>query len=127
MKKISLVLFAAALMVSFAACDNAKKTSEGTTDPASVVETAAPQQEEAATPVPTKTPEEVLKDFEAYVKEYAEAYNNKTKDIQKYQKLAMRSQQEVADLERIKIDFNAKQLKRYEKAKENIVKINSGK
>ena len=126
MKKISLILFTVALMVSFAACSDAKKSSETPAPVAPAVEEAAQQQEEVVAP-PTKTPEESLKDFEAYVKEYAEAYNNKTKDIQKYQKLAMRSQQEVADLERIKIDFNAKQLKRYEKAKENIVKINSGK
>ena len=127
MKKISLILFTAALMVSFAACSDAKKSSETPAPVAPAVEEAAPQQEEVVAPPPTKTPEEALKDFEAYVKEYAEAYNNKTKNIQKYQKLAMRSQQEVADLERIKINFNAKQLKRYEKAKANIVKINSGK
>ena len=125
MKQISLILFTAALMVSFAACNDAKSTSGSATETVPTEE-AAPQEEVVAPPA-TKTPEESLKDFEAYVKEYAEAYNNKTKDIKKYQTLAMRSQQEVADLERIKIDFNAKQLKRYEKAKENIVKINSGK
>ena len=126
MKQISLILFAAVLMVSFAACNDAKKANETPTESAPVVEDVVAPQEEVTPPV-TKTPEESLKDFEAYVKEYAEAYNNKTKDIKKYQTLAMRSQQEVADLERIKIDFNAKQLKRYEKAKESIVKINSGK
>jgi hypothetical protein len=107
-------------MFSFTACNNAKKTEESTSE----VETAeiAPQ-EEVAPPV-VKTPEEALKDFEAYVKEYAEANNNKLKDIQKYQTLAMRSQQEVADMERLKIDFNKKQLTRYEKAKKLIEEIN---
>jgi hypothetical protein len=126
MKKTLLFLFTAALMISFAACSNAKKTDESAPATTEKTEEVATPQEEVAPPV-VKTPEESLKDFEAYVKEYAEAFNNKLKDIKKYQSLAMRSQQEVADMERVKIDFSASQLKRYEKAKKLIEKINTGK
>ena len=125
MKQIFLILFTVVLMVSFAACSDTKKPT-GQAEPTPVVESEEAPQEEVAAPV-TKKPEEMLKDFEAYVKEYAEAYNNKTKDIRKYQTLASRSQQEVANLESIKTEFSAQQLKRYEKAKENVIKINSGK
>jgi ABC-type glycerol-3-phosphate transport system substrate-binding protein len=124
MRKTCLILFASALMFSFTACNNAKKTEESAPAAETTVTTeTTPPQEEVAPPV-VKTPEEALKDFEAYVKEYAEANNNKLKDIQKYQTLAMRSQQEVADMERLKIDFNKKQLARYEKAKKLIEEIN---
>jgi hypothetical protein len=126
MKKTLLFLFVAALTISFAACNGAKKTDETPVKQDIVEEVTTPPQEEVAPPS-VKTPEEALKDFEAYVKEYAEAYNNKLKDIKKYQTLAIRSQQEVADMERVKIDFNAKQLKRYEIAKKNVEKINTGK
>jgi hypothetical protein len=121
MRKTCLILFASALIVSFTACNNVKKTEESA--PVAPETTETVPQEEVAPPV-VKTPEEALKDFEAYVKEYAEANNNKLKDIQKYQTLAMRSQQEVADMERLKIDFNKKQLARYEKAKKLIEEIN---
>jgi hypothetical protein len=121
MRKIYLILFASAFMFSFTACNNTKKTEESAPSVTETTETTP--REEVAPPV-VKTPEEALKDFEAYVKEYAEANNNKLKDIQKYQSLAMRSQQEVADMERLKIDFNKKQLARYEKAKKLIEEIN---
>jgi hypothetical protein len=125
MKKISLILFATAMMVSFAACNGAKKTEEAASVEPVVTEEVVV--EEPVVPPVVKTPEEALKDFEAYAKEYAEANNNKVKDIKKYQTLGMRSQQEVADMERIKIDFNAKQLKRYEAAKKIIIQVNTGK
>jgi type IV secretory pathway VirB10-like protein len=125
MKKISLILFAVALMVSFVACNGAKKAEDKTSVEETTIEEVTPP-EEVAPPV-VKTPEEALKGFEAYVKEYVNANNNKMKDIKKFQTLAMRSPQEVADMERIKIDFDAKQLKRYEKSKDIIIQINSGK
>ncbi|MDR2086901.1 MAG: hypothetical protein LBP72_06965 [Dysgonamonadaceae bacterium] len=100
-----------------------KKADESAPAVTETTETA-PKEEETVAPPVVKTPEEALKDFEAYVKEYAEANNNKLKDIQKYQSLAIRSQQEVADMERLKIDFNKKQLARYEKAKKLIEEIN---
>jgi uncharacterized lipoprotein YehR (DUF1307 family) len=120
MRKTCLILFASALVFSFTACNNVKKVEENV----SVTETTEVAPQEEVAPPAAKTPEEALKDFEAYVKEYAEANNNKLKDIQKYQTLAMRSQQEVADMERLKIDFNKKQLTRYEKAKKLIEEIN---
>ncbi|MDR0507776.1 MAG: hypothetical protein LBH32_13315 [Dysgonamonadaceae bacterium] len=126
MKKTLFYLLTAALIVSFAACNGSKKTDEkAVTEELKVEEVATPQ--EVVAPPASKTPEESLKEFEAYVKEYAEAYNNKVKDIRKYQTLAMRSQQAVADMERIKIDFDAKQKKRYEKARKTVEQINTGK
>jgi DNA helicase IV len=126
MRRTLLFLFTVALTVSFVACNGAKKTEENAPAAETAVEEVATPQEEVALPA-VKTPEQALKDFEAYVKEYADAYNNKLSDIRKYQSLAMRSQQEVADMERFKTDFNARQLKRYEIARKNIEKINTGK
>ena len=124
MKKTSMILFAAALFISFAACSGGSKKSDGTVE--EVVETivdeiAAPQEDYV---VPT--PAEALKAFSDYAKEYAESFNNITKDPAKFQKLASQMQQKVADMERLKIDFNAKQLKEYEKAMELVTKVNSG-
>jgi hypothetical protein len=127
MKKIFLILFTGALTASLVACSGAKKTEESVApETTEITQEAETKQEEEVAPA-TKTPEESLKEFEAYVKEYAEAYNNKLKDVQKWQSLAMRSQQEVADMERLKIDFDKNQLKRYEKAKKIVEQINSGK
>ncbi|MDL2257132.1 hypothetical protein LJC06_02870 [Bacteroidales bacterium OttesenSCG-928-I14] len=125
MRKISLVLFAVVMMVSFAACGGDKKKVEAPVD-APTVEAPAPEVNEADVPV-QMTPEEALKGFEEYVKEYAEANNNKTKNIKKYQDLAKKSQEWEADMKRYLIDFDAKQTKRYEKALETLININTPK
>jgi hypothetical protein len=124
MKKISIFLFTAVLMISFAACNGAKKTDA----PAEVIESAPVEEVKApeATPVVELTPAEALKAFQDFAKEYAEANNNISKDPQKFMKLAGQAQQKVADIERLKIDFNAKQLKEYQKAIEIITKVNQG-
>lgn len=120
-----MILFAAVLMISFAACGGNKKADQ----PAEVVEvevieeTVVPQ--EQATYV-EPTPAEALKAFQAFAKEYAEAFNNIAKDPKKFSELANQMQQKVADMERIKVDLNDKQLKEYTKAMELISKVNTG-
>lgn len=123
MKRNVLFLFATALFVSFAACSGGSKKTEQQEKAVEAVETVT------ETPEPTyvaPTPEEALKAFEAYAKEYAEAFNNMLKDPQKFQKLAGQSQEKVADMERLKIDFTPAQLKKYEAARDIVNKINSG-
>jgi hypothetical protein len=125
MRKIAMTLFAAVLMVSFAACDGAKKTD----DTAQAVETEVVEEQapapEAVVPV-EPTPAEALKAFQNFAKEYGEAFNNMTKDPQKYMKLAGQMQQQVADMERIKVDLSPKQVKDYEKALKIIKDVSSG-
>jgi hypothetical protein len=124
MKKISMILLAVALPLFFAACKADKKAEEAAQAPAAeVVET--PPAEEAA-PVVEPTPAEALKAFQAYAREYGEAFNNLTKDPQKFQKMAGELQQRVADMERVKIDLTSAQLKNYEKALKIITDVNSG-
>jgi hypothetical protein len=122
MQKISISLFIAVLMISFAACSGAKKAEE----PAEVIEKEVVEEFKApeTPPVVELTPAEALKQFQDYAKEYAEAYNNVAKNPQKYQKLASQMQQKVADIERLKVDFNKKQLQEYQKAVELITKVN---
>jgi hypothetical protein len=125
MKRISLFIFAAALMISFVACSGSKKEEKATEVIESPAEVKAP---EVVTP-PTKdpTPEEAIKAFQAFAKEYVDAFNNITKDPQKFTKLGSQTQEKVADMERLKINFNAKQLKEYEKAKDLIFQVNTPK
>lgn len=154
MKKIILFLFAATLFVSFSACSGGSKNAEQTketaeavaadaaetvegvasevaetvegvaSEVAETVEGVASEVAEAATAEPTA--DEVLKAFEAYSKEYVEAFNNMLKDPKKFQKLASQSQEKVADMERLKINFNEKQLKQYEQLRDMINKVNVG-
>ena len=120
MKKISMILFAAVLFVSFAACSGGSKKE------APVEEKKEEVQAPAQAPKTEVTPEQAVKAFTEYAKEYAEAYNNIAKEPAKFQKLASQMQQKVADMERLKVDFTAKQLKTYEKALELITEVNSG-
>jgi hypothetical protein len=123
MKKISMILFAAVLMVSFAACNGAKKT-----DPAEPVETEfVTEVSTPEMPVPVElTPAEALKAFQEFAKEYGEAFNNITKDPGKYMALAGQVQEKVADTERLRADFTPAQVKDYEKALKIITDVNSG-
>jgi hypothetical protein len=122
MKQISMILFAAFLMVAFAACKKAQTTEATTETPA--VEAVVP--EEPAKPAYVEpTPAEALKAFQAFAKEYGDAFNNITKDPGKYSKLVGQYQQKVADMERIKLDLTPAQLKDYEKALKIIKDVNS--
>lgn len=128
MKKIFYILFAATLFVSFAACTS-KKGEENKETPADPVEetTVAPADTLAndAVKYAEPTPEEALKAFTAYAKEYVDAYNNIIKDPDKFKKLGGQLQQKMADMERLKIDFTEDQLKDYAKTLEIISQINS--
>ncbi|MDR1527652.1 MAG: hypothetical protein LBS46_08310 [Dysgonamonadaceae bacterium] len=123
MRKISMILFTTLLLVSFAACKGDKKADEAVQETAT--EVVAPPVEEAPAVV-EPTPAEALKAFQAFAKEYGEAFNNLTKDPQKFQKLAGEVQQKIADMERIKIDLTPAQVKVYEKALKIITDVNSG-
>jgi hypothetical protein len=123
MKNVIVYLFVAALAVSFAACSGGKKAEK-------VVEETRKIVDSVAVPVETipqaENPAEALKAFEAFAKEYAEAFNNLAKDPQKFQKLGKQVQEKVADLERQKVNFDKKQEDAYKKALELISKVNRG-
>jgi hypothetical protein len=123
MKKISMILFAISLLVSFTACKGDKKAEEAVQE--TVTEEVAPPVEETPALV-EPTPAEALKAFQAFAKEYGEAFNNLTKDPQKFQKLAGELQQKVADIERKRADLTPEQVKAYEKARKIIIDVNSG-
>jgi hypothetical protein len=113
MKKIFLMLTVTALTISFVACNGTKKAE----DPANVPATETVQQEEQSEATLVEpTPSEALKAFQAFAKEYGEAFNNIMKDPQKYTQLASLVQGKVADMERIKTQLTVKELKDYEKA-----------
>ena len=124
MKKISMIFFVTVLLLSFTACKGDKKAEEGQAETTTEV-VEEPVAEE--TPVVAEpTPAEALKAFVAYAKEYGEAFNNLSKDPQKYQKLAGELQLKVADINRYKIDFTPAQQKEYEKAMKIISDVSSG-
>jgi uncharacterized lipoprotein YehR (DUF1307 family) len=126
MKNLMMILFAAVMTISLAACGNSAKKAEEKKEPVKeeVVVAPVPAPEVA---VPKElTPAESLKAFQAYAKEYAEAYNNIAKDPKKFGELSKQMQQKVADMERLKIDLTPKLLKDYEKALALITNVNSG-
>ena len=118
MKKISMILFVTVLLLSFTACKGDKKAAEAT-------ETEAPVAEETP-PVVEPTPAEALKAFQVFAKEYGEAFNNISKDPQKYSKLAGQVQGKVADMARYQVDFTPAQKKEFDKAMKIINDVNSG-
>lgn len=120
MKKISMIIFTAALLTAFAACSGEKKAPEAGDErtPEVVVE-------EVKQEIPAVKPDEALKTFQAYAKEYAEAFNNITKDPAKFSKLAGQLQDKVNEMENVKASFNKKQLADYQKARDLINKVNT--
>lgn len=123
MKKICLFLFATVMVVSLVACGGNKETKEATVEE-KVVEIVEEIPETPA--APTKTPEETLKAYEDFAKKYAEAYNNIAKDPQTFSKMAGEYQGMLADMDRLRVDFNEAQLKRLQKATDIIVQVNTG-
>ncbi|MDR0682734.1 MAG: hypothetical protein LBG15_12950 [Dysgonamonadaceae bacterium] len=121
MKKISMILFAAVWMVSFVACNGAKKT-----EPVETIETETVTEAPETPALVELTPAEALKAFLEFAKEYGEAFNNITKDPGKYTTLAGKVQEKVADMERFRVDFTPAQIKDYEKALKIITDVNSG-
>ncbi|MDR3340244.1 MAG: hypothetical protein LBT25_09185 [Candidatus Symbiothrix sp.] len=124
MKKMSILLFTVALMVSLAACNGAKKTEA----PAEVIESDPVElvAEPETPPAVQKAPAVVLKEFQAFAKEYATAFNNAAKDPQKFMELANQVSQKITDAEQIKDELNSKQQKEFQKAKDLIIKVNKG-
>lgn len=122
MKKVSMFLFAALLTLSFVACQGNKKA-EPVAEPAAEV-VAEPAEVEA--PAPTIAPADALKAFQAFAKEYGEAFNNLTKDPQKFQKLASEVAPKITEMETLKPDLTPAQVKAYEKALKIITDVNSG-
>jgi hypothetical protein len=122
MKKISIILFVMTLLLSFTACKNDKKAEKATETNNEVVETPVVE-----TPVVAElTPAEALKAFQAFAKEYGEAFNNKLSDPQKYMKLAGQMQEKVADMNRYQVDFTPAQKKEFDKAMKIIRDVSSG-
>ena len=121
MKKISMILFVTALLLSFTACKCDKKTEKAVDE--TTTEVTEPVVEE---PVVELTPAEALKAFQAFAKEYGEAFNNLSKDPQKYTKLAGQVNQQIADISRYKENLTPAGLKEYEKAMKIIRDVNSG-
>ncbi|MDR0546269.1 MAG: hypothetical protein LBG77_01570 [Dysgonamonadaceae bacterium] len=125
MNKIAMILFAAAITVAFVACQQTKKAEEA-------VETAATEAvEEVAAAVETPAepevkPAEALKQFQAFAKEYADAYNNIAKNPVKYTQLAGQYKDKIAEVEKVKDKFTPAQVKAYEKALQIIKDVNSG-
>ena len=134
MKKISVFFVTAILMIAFTACNGAKKTEAPTeqqpvkTDSVTNVAPAAAQDSVAAAApaAPAVNPADMLKDFQAYVKAYGEAYNNIAKDPKKFSDLSKQSQQKVAEMEQIRSQLNPAQTQAYQKAVDLLIKINKG-
>ena len=127
MKKISVFLFTAVLIIAFTACTGAKKSDAPVENPAandSIEQAAASEPSEPAAPV--LSPTEMLKEFQAYAKAYGEAFNNISKDPKKYTELSGQSQKRVTEMEQIKGELNARQLQDYQKARDLVIKINNG-
>ena len=120
MKKIFAFLFTVVLVISFTACDGAKKTKAPAEEPVKS-EVVAPEPE-----TPALSPTEMLKAFQEYAKAYGEAFNNISKDPRKFSELSKQSQKQVTDMEKIKSELNAKQLQEYQKALDIILKVNKG-
>jgi CHASE3 domain sensor protein len=123
MKKTLFIFLAVATTWLFTACTGVKKTEEApATEPEKtevqpVVETPAPVE---------LAPAEMLKAFQAFAKEYGEAYNNVVKDPQKYTTLASQVQEKMADMERIKGKLTTSQIKEYDKAMRIIRDVSAG-
>ena len=126
MRKISVFLLTAILMIAFAACSGAKKTEAPAEEP---VKTEVAEMAVASEPqpeAPALNPAEMLKEFQEYAKAYGEAFNNLKKDPKKFSELSGQSQKRVADMEKIKSELNAKQLQDYQKAIDIVLKVNRG-
>ena len=136
MKKISLFFVTAILMIAFAACTGATKTDAPAEQP--VKTDSAVQAKPAAQPdsvaqaataapaTPALSPEETLKNFQAYAKSYGEAFNNLTKDPGKFTELSKQYQQKISEVEQIKSQLTPKQQQDYQKALDIIIKVNKG-
>jgi hypothetical protein len=128
-KKISVFLVTAIFVIAFTSCTGAKKTEVPAEQPVKADTIAAavtPPPAATDSVAPTKSPADMLKDFQAYAKAYGEAFNNIAKDPAKYSDLAGQSQKRVSAMEQIKDQLNPKQLQDYKKACDIIINVNKG-
>lgn len=125
MKNVIVSLLVVVLMAPFAACSGGKKEESGSQKPANTEKIAAPVEKETVIPQ-EENPAEALKAFETYAKEFADAHNNVLKDPQKYQKLARQAQEKIADLERLKVQFDKKQEADYKRSLDVVMKVLKG-
>ena len=129
MKKICMIIFGVALLTSFAACSGAKKEENKVKEAVKTEapKTAVPDTTKAAVQatVPDVKPDEAVKAFQSFVKEYAESFNNITKDPAKFSALANQLQDKVIAMEKIKSTFSKKQLADYQAARNIIDKVNN--
>lgn len=121
MKKLAMILFAATLFISFTACSGSKKESA----PETVVEETIEEIVEETPAYVEPTPEEALKAFTEFSKEYVDAFNNLAKDPQKFTTMSSQLQGKMADMERLRVNFTEKQLDQYKKALDLITQVNS--
>jgi cell shape-determining protein MreC len=121
MKKTLLFLLVAAWMVSFVACGEKKKVEEAPVTTDVVAETPAAPVEEVKI-----APADALKAFSQYAKEYGEAFNNLSKDPQKYTTLALQVNKQLEEIAKYKGDFTPKELKEYERSLKIIKDVSAG-
>lgn len=130
MKKISMIIFTAVLFTAFVACSGSKKEENKAPETIESVVEKVPEvveemKQEVAEEIPAVKPDEALKAFRVYAKEYVESFNNITKDPAKFSKLAAQLQDKVNEMEKIKSSFDRKQLADYQEARELINKVNT--
>ena len=125
MKKICMIIFSVTLFASFAACSQAKKDADTVKE--AVESVVVPEVTEAIAEevTPEVKPDEAIKAFKAFAKEYGDALNNIKKDPAKFMKLANQVNEKVAAMERIKSTFSKKQLADYEAARDLINQVNT--
>ena len=126
MKQIAMILFAAGMMTALTACQQTKNAEEKAETAATEVVEAAKAVVETPAAAPEIKPADAIKAFQAFAKEYAEAYNNITKNPVKYTQLAGRYKDQIAEVEKVKDKFTPAQVKAYEKALQIIKDVNSG-
>jgi len=126
MKKILVFLFSFVLVIAFITCDQSKKAKAPANEPAKAEVAVKVEETTPEPPAPVLSPTEMLKAFQAYAKEYGEAFNNMAKDVKKFQDLAKESQKRVAEMEQIKDKLNAKQKQDYQKSRDIVEKVNRG-
>jgi Asp-tRNA(Asn)/Glu-tRNA(Gln) amidotransferase A subunit family amidase len=111
MKKIFVLMFAAAMFVSFQSCKkDAQKVEDAATEAVQKVEDAVEDVVDAV--VPEIKPADALKAFQDYSKAYGEAFNRR--DYATLSKLGKTFNEELKKIQPFVKDFNAKQKKDYD-------------
>ena len=127
MKKICMIIFSVALLTSFAACSGAKKEENKVKE---AVENAVDTTKAAVAAVKQDVaadvkPDDAIKAFKAFAKEYGDAFNNITKDPVKFTTLAGKLNDQLAVINKIKSSFTKKQQADFDAAMKIINDVNS--